>query len=253
MPNKFKNDKTGGWDNTTLSKRQYLFQKYAPAGGIYDPFQAIEWLKNHNTGEENQYYAAYFGLPNNVPGMTPGAQTEWDELIEQNKIDQGERISDFIGTTPRMDYNIQVLGDSLHLGQIYRNYDRFKQEHPNIPEKTTVKKMYKLSKQIMDNPNKWQQAEDFSFQSNSDYNTTGEYNPLGMLSKFGIKWDPKEKALFVHDTYDFPEWTYKMGLMLRRPQELKIRGKIGFDPKKGSKMLRNNLKGFYTTPKGIYE
>jgi hypothetical protein len=65
-----------------------------------------------------------------------------------------------------------------------------------------------------------------------------------MLEDFGAKWVPEEGALYMHDTYDFSNAArWATGIPIR-PKEMKIRGRIGFDPKKGSFLLRDDLKNF---------
>ena len=71
-------------------------------------------------------------------------------------------------------------------------------------------------------------------------------SPLGMLANFGMMWNPEEGAIYVHDTYDFPK--FSRNFVGDRPKEMKIRGRINFDPKKGSKLLRNDLESFYDYP-----
>lgn len=66
-----------------------------------------------------------------------------------------------------------------------------------------------------------------------------EYDPLGMLGRYGMKWVPEDNALYVHDTYDFPWYAKIAGKLKDRPREMKIRSKIKFDPKKGAKLFRN--------------
>ena len=69
---------------------------------------------------------------------------------------------------------------------------------------------------------------------------------LGMLANFGMMWNPEEGVIYVHDTYDFPK--FSRNFVGDRPKEMKIRGRINFDPKKGSKLLRNDLESFYDYP-----
>ena len=60
-----------------------------------------------------------------------------------------------------------------------------------------------------------------------------------MLANFGMKWVPEENALYMHDTYDFPEIVHKRTEIPVRPREMKIRSRISFDPTKGSWLLRS--------------
>lgn len=243
----------GGYSPDTLKERERLFKQWDPSGG-YDIFNWVlsKIFKNHEGGEENEYYRAYLGLTNNVPKMNPKAKTSWDDKIEKQKKDNNIPTSDFYGTTPRMDLAIQALADTANLGKLVRNYDKYKQNNPELVSKDMVKKVYKNSKQLLDNPNEWQQMDaDRAFIIT---NPSGEieYNPLGMLAKFGMMWDPKNKQLRMHDTYDFTNLARFATNIPNRPKEMKIRGIIGFDPEKGSVLLRNNLKN-YKLPSSIYE
>ena len=92
----------------------------------------------------------------------------------------------------------------------------------------------------MDNPGKWQQMfSDENIVKRTSVEDDGEINPLGMLAHYGMKWVPEENALYVHDTYDFPWYARWAGKIKERPKEMKIRSKIEFNPKKGSKLLRS--------------
>ena len=52
-------------------------------------------------------------------------------------------------------------------------------------------------------------------------------------------YDIDSKTIEVHDTYDFPKFYTKLGIVPERPKEMKIRGKINFDPSKGAKIFRD--------------
>ena len=223
----------GGYDESTYAKRKRDLHRWTPAAGLYDPFQLI--FNNANTGEENEYYKTYLGFESAVPLMTSGSETEWDAQIESEKKNNGEQPSEFYGTTPRMDHHLQAAADTLNLGKMVRG------EMPLINglSQDVAEMAYEQAKQVMDNPGEWQQMEDYVIQTNPEFDETYENNPLGMLDQYGMKWDPESGKLFIHDTYDFPEWAYKIGFMQKRPREMKIRGTIKFDPKKGSLLLRD--------------
>lgn len=242
----------GGYTPESREKRETRYLRYDPAGGLGPITQGLYMIMggNKSRGEENEYWKAYLGLNNAVPKMNPKAKTSWDDKIEAEKIANGELPSDFYGTTPRMDLNIQALADTLNTGKIYRDYDKYKIEHPKLPSKRVIEKIYKTGKRVLENPNQWQQVngDNTSIKRELDP-VTNEMSPLGMLSNFGMMWNPDEKALYVHDTYDFPKWTRT--LVGDRPKEMKIRGRINFDPKKGSKLLRNDMSEFNDYPDAI--
>jgi hypothetical protein len=70
-----------------------------------------------------------------------------------------------------------------------------------------------------------------------------------MLANFGMMWNPNNQTIHVHDTYDFTPIEER--IVGKRPREMKIRGIINFNPIKGSKLLRDNLKNFNNYPKPI--
>lgn len=234
----------GGWPEDTLKQRKRRYGRYDPVGGLgADQLLYMFFGGNHSSGEENEYWKAYLGLDNNVPKMSPNAKTSWDDTIEKQKIESGELPSDFYGTTPRMDLTIQAVADTLNTGKILRNYDDYKKKHKDLPSKKTVERIYNTGKRILENPNTWQQVDgdNNAIKKKLDI-VTNESNPIGMLANFGMMWNPEEGALYMHDTYDFPDWAAP--LVGDRPKEMKIRSKIGFDPKKGSVLLRDELKQF---------
>ena len=242
----------GGWSEESAEQRVRRYKRYDPTGGLGPITQGLYVLAGGNKakGEENEYWKAYLGLKNNVPKMNPNAKTSWDDKIEAEKLANGEMASDFYGTTPRMDLNIQAVADTLNTGKIYRNYEKYKKKHPDLPSKRTIKRMYETGKKILENPNTWQQVEgDNVGVKNKLELSTNEQSPLGMLADFGMMWDPKKGALYMHDTYDFPKFSETF--VGDRPKEMKIRSKIEFDPKKGSKLLRDDLSGFYDYPEPI--
>lgn len=233
----------GGYSEEQLNTNKQLHKQWDPTGG----YNILGWIFSKNwgngaKGEENEYYKAYLGLPNKVPGLKPGSETEWDDYIEKQKKDNGELASDFYGTTPRMDENIQVIADTLNLGNIYRNYDKY--SNIGLPSKEYIKGIYDQGKKLMDNPGKWVQIEEAKAIKQKYDKELEESDPLGMLASFGAKWNPEDNTIQVHDTYDFSQLARWATGIPERPREMKIRSKIQFDPKKGSKLLRNDLEQF---------
>lgn len=243
----------GGYSDDTKNSRLRKYRKYDPTGGL-GVTQLLYMLLggNQSRGEENEYWKAYLGLNNNVPKMNSNAKTSWDDAVEAEKIANGKSPSDFYGTTPRMDLNIQAIADTLNTGKIYRDYDTYKKNNPELPKKWVIEEMYETGKRVLENPNTWQQVDgdDTGIKRGLEL-STNESNPLGMLANFGMMWNPEEKAIYMHDTYDFPIWSRLF--VGNRPKEMKIRSKINFDPKKGSKLLRNNMEGFSDYPEPISE
>lgn len=243
----------GGYTKESIKKRRVIHRIYDPAGGLGIISQGAYILSggNQSEGEENEYWKAYLGLSNAVPKMNPKAKTSWDDKIEKQKIEKGEMPSDFYGTTPRMDLNIQSIADTLNTGKIYREYDKYKSKYPELPSKSTIKDIYETGKKVLENPNTWQQIDGDNAVIKKQLEDTNEMNPLGMLANFGMMWKPEEKAIYMHDTYDFP--TFSRLFVGNRPKEMKIRSRINFDPRKGSKLLRNNMRDFYNYPEPLVD
>ena len=245
----------GGYKNDPieLSLRRYSAATHDPVGG-FDLFNALNsWFGKGNTrkGEENEFFRAYLGLENNVPKMSADAKTEWDDAVEKKKIDAGKLSSDFYNTTPRMNQMIEVLADTLNTGDIVRNYRKYKQQNPDIAPKEVFKLLYRQGKEVLNNPNKWiqvgEEVEDYRTGRGTQLRVvdkkdpnTNESMPLGMFGKFGMKWNPEESAIYVHDTYDFPYHITAFSSIPVRPKEMKIRGRIPYKPEEGSSLLRNN-------------
>lgn len=223
----------GGYDKSTQEERINVFNQYDPTAGFFQFWNAIGTNNNNEAkGEENEYWKAYLGLNNAVPKMNPNAKTEWDDQVEAEKVKNGEMPSDFYGTTPRMDYAIQAMADTMNLRK-------------RVEETGSWQNAYEKAKDIMEHPGEWREINGEALTPfwNPDKKQLKENFPLGMLRNFGIKWDPETGKLYVHDTYDFDDWVHTFGNLAthpipRRPKEMKIRGAVGFDPKKGAQYYR---------------
>lgn len=244
---KFEN---GGYTEESKNQRKNMLRLWDPTGG-YNAFNYVTsfLLKNGANGEENEYYKEYLGFPSKVPKMNSNAYTEWDKQIEEEKKKNNQPASEFYGTTPRMDWGIQALADTLNLGKIVRNYDKYKDK--KLPSKERVMEIYKKSKELLDNPNKWIQMNGNKTMYNKTNPELNESNPIGMLQYFGLKWNPKDQTLHMHDTYDFSDLARFVTRIPQRPREMKIRSKIKFNPKQGSMLLRNDLENYNNLPKSV--
>lgn len=234
---KIKKDDSG-FTKSQLKKNEQVHKKFDPTSGI-GPLSYLGNILlggNQASGEEDQYWRAYLGLSNKLPIANRRDLTEWDYSDEKNN----NKHSDFYGITPKMKYYIQAMADSTNLGKLVRS------GHGQYND------MYQFSKRLLNNPGVWQQANDEDFNDWAKRGTAlqnqGEWNPLGMLAKFGAKWDPEQQRIFVHDTYDFP-W-YTKSQIPKRPNEMKIRGSEWFSPYIGSDFFRNN-QDVNLTPKSI--
>lgn len=230
----------GGYTDEQLNKNYQIWKTYDPTGGLnFFNYIASQNSGNLARGEENEYWKEYLGLNSAVPLMNSNAYTEWDKQIEAQKTQNGELTSDFYGTTPRMDYNIQALADTLMLGNMVRNYEKYDKMY-DLPHIETITQAYEQAKNILNNPNQWTFVDGEIPIGGYRYDSkTSETNPLGMLSHFGMKWVPEENALYMHDTYDFPNKVYTFTDIPVRPREMKIRSRINFDPIRGSWLLRS--------------
>lgn len=235
----------GGY-TTPVEEREYINRSWDPTTGF--DLAGASYSNQHGNlsrGDENEYWRAYLGLENNIPAMNPEAKTAWDDAVEAKKVAKGKQPSDFYGTTPRMDQMIQVIADTLNTGNLLRNYDEVKKAHPELASKKVIQNLYDQGKAVMENPDSWVQIREPDRGQLYLYDRvdpeTGELAPLGMLADFGMMWSPSEGALRVHDTYDFPRYVTAFSNIPRRPKEMKIRGKIAYDPKRGSILLRDGL------------
>lgn len=228
----------GGYSDKSEWYRELRHSRLDPAGGL--GIDQLLYLSNQSKGEEDQYWRAYLGLDNDVPKMNPSSKTEWDDEVEAEKIANGELPSDFYGTTNNMDLYIQAMADTTTTGKIVRNYDEFKKVNPTLSPKSEIEAMYRSGKAMMDNPNKWTQVGEVKGSAQLDIErkiNNGEEYPLGMLASFGAKWIPEENTIHIHDTYDFPWYSRILGRIPKRPKEMKIRGKVKYNPKKQAKLF----------------
>ena len=214
----------GGWTEDEIKNNKYVHKTYDPTSSI-DPVSFVlnRYLGgNLAKGEEDQYWRAYLGLPNMLPKASNSDLTKWD-LSEYKKYAKDNK-PDYYGITDRMRWYVQAIGDTLNLS-------KFSKKYPN----SMYPQMYKFSKQLLDNPFKWQQADDAytNFKNvYSEQSQINEYNPLGMLAKFGAMWDPNKRRIQIHDEYDFPNYT-KISIPKRR-NKMFIRGSAYLNPLVGS-------------------
>ena len=232
------NSEDGGY-TTPWDSRFQVFQKRDPTMR-FSPEALLFSNMLSNEGEENSYWYTYLGLGNKVPKMQDASLTKRDLIEEKQKVEKGQPTADFFGTTPRMDLSIQALADTLMLGKISRDYDKYSKQYKNLPSAKTINNAYKRAKNILNSPDKWVlvNGDEHIIRENPE----GEYerNPLGMLRRFHVLWDPEEGELRMQDIYDFPWYARLFGTIPQRPREMKIRGSINFDPNKGSIILRDS-------------
>ena len=106
------NPTNGEWEKKNLERRERIQQRYDPSYRFETQPIAMMTGGNKARGEEDQYWRAYLGLENDLPTMSPDAQTEWDYTIEKQKKERGEPLSDFYGITPRISANIEAMLDT---------------------------------------------------------------------------------------------------------------------------------------------
>jgi hypothetical protein len=235
-------EEEGGYPIESINKREWAYEMYDPSGGL--DFSAVAG-RNYDggaRGEEDQYWRAYLGLRNDIPKMKPSSKTEWDDQIEAQKAKEGLLPSEFYGTTNAMDLMIQAMADTTTTGQIVRNYEAFKRLNPNLAPKKNIEAVYNSGKDMMDNPGKWTQVGETKENSQLDIDDRmidNEQFPLGMLAAFGAKWIPEENTIHIHDTYDFPTFKRKIARIPDRPREMKIRGKVKYNPKNRAKIFNS--------------
>lgn len=78
----------GGY-TTSTAQREAISLRWTPtvdvgiSGWIHSLLR-----RNRCHSELNEYWRAYLGLDNQVPGMNPAAKTEWDDAVEHDKAAQ---------------------------------------------------------------------------------------------------------------------------------------------------------------------
>ena len=226
---KIKNIYNSGGPVYTTEQAWRVYNSYDPSGGFnYSGISTSE--KDHAKGEEDQYWKAYLGLPNNVPKMSSDARipiSTKEDIEARRRMDE---TSEYFGTTKKIE----------------------------LPEKSIIDNMYKISKEVLENPNEWTPIKEdgrdqFIIQDKMENN---ELYPLGMLGDFNMMWVPESNSLYVQDTYDFPGWvrlaSSLVGPKLKdRDKTMRIRSRISFNPRNGSYLLRDNMKNYYKMAKGI--
>ena len=258
-----KHQSGGGFKRGNNFTNKQIYNKLNPGGG-FDIISYLFWnndFKNRDgntprkgagnvaTPDEEAYWKKYLNLnEKTIPQMDKSAKTSWDDS-EENKL---KIKSTFVGTTPEIDKRIQAIIDTTNTGKIIRNYDHYKTKVPNLPDKDKINKIYKFGKMVLDNPykedgsHKWHQAnEELSIKDIEETKDHSWGSGLGALQNFGIRWDPKTRTGYVHDTYDFPIKLFFGTVNTNdyipiRNSILKIRGKVKL-PKEGSYLLRNDL------------
>ncbi len=215
------NPSDGGWNDkgwNGMKRRERLHDRYDPSYRFDTQPLAMISGGNKARGEEDQYWRAYLGLKNDLPTMPIDAQTEWDYTVEKQKENTNMPPSDFYGITPRMSANIEAMLDTLNF-------------------------LYNQAIKILNNPEKWHKVNfDTAPIIKEDRNYVNEYreeNPLGMFRNAGVKYSNKDSSIYVQDTYDFPSFLRFISGIPERPREMKIRGKIDYNPLDGSFLLKN--------------
>ncbi len=179
------------------------------------------------SADQEAYWAKYTG--HDVPEL-PNTKTRFE--FDSGDLEKNE----YVGTLPSMDRRVQALVDTLNLGKINRNYKKSKELNPELPSRRKIRQIYETGKYIMEHPNEWHEVKENKSIKKDEKGTSG----LGALQRFGVRWNDKTNTVDYHDTYDFP-W-YLSGYIPPRERTLRIRGTVNMDPKKGSKLLRDNMK-----------
>lgn len=229
-------------EDTPEYRRQLLYNRHNPSGNEFTA--VVDYIGNASkvrgknisgTPEEEAFYANYLGLPQDLVKATNYRRPDGKDNSLKN--------AEFVTTTPSMDLRIQGMADTLNLGKLSRmspsNYKKLQEQHPTLLEQKEIVNSYKFSKDLLDHPNVPKQAhEDLSpkkQRSSDGTNLTG----LGALRYFGMQWDDKNQKLYGWDTYNFDWWQRLLGNMPDRKNSLEIRTVIPFNPKQGSKLLRD--------------
>lgn len=203
--------------------------------------------KDKATPVEEAYFKHYLNLDRDKE-LVPETKSKinWDKNNESN--------SEYVGIPQPVARRVQAIADTLNTGKIYREYDKYKAMNPDLPTKDRVGEIYKFGKTLLES-NKGEQANELMSvklierPNHIQSTATG----LEILGNFGLKWDKNNNTLKVYDTYDFPSWATGKRRIPERKQSLRIREDIKFEPKKGSYLLRDNMKKYHEDESKYYE
>ena len=136
--------------------------------------------------------------------------------------------------------------DTLNVGKILRNYDKYIEKCPELPSKSRLEKIYKTGKEVLESgePKVVNEGLTVKYIERPDKNqhfATG----LDLFGNFTIQWDKDNNTIKVNDTYDFPSIVTGKYTIPKRKKSLEIREDIKFNPKVGSYLLRDNMKNYY--------
>lgn len=205
--------------------------------------------KEMATPVEEAYFKHYLNLGRNKE-LVPDTQSR----INWDKDNAGD--SEYVGIPQPVARRVQAIADTLNTGKIYREYNKYQKTNPNLPSKGRIGEIYEFGKKLLTS-NKGEQAnESMSVKSIKRPNHI-QSNATGLEifgeGGFGIKWDKSSKVLKIYDTYDFPEKFIGEHKIPQRKRPLRIREDIKFDPKKGSYLLRDNMKNYYEDESKYYK
>lgn len=265
--NKIKSKQLGGilkcqeGDKVTQSQAERAYNFINPADGfIAAPYYSTLPLysrfnkyipprpeKDKATPVEEAYFRHYLNLDRDKE-LVPDTQSR----INWDKDNAGG--SEYVGIPQPVARRVQAIADTLNNGKIYREYDKYKSMNPDLPTQDKIGEIYKFGKTLLES-NKGEQAnESMSVKpikrpNHIQSNATG----LEILGDFGLRWDKDNNILKVYDTYDFPSWATGKRRIPERKRPLRIREDIKFDPKKGSYLLRDNMKNYHEDESKYYE
>lgn len=162
------------------------------------------------------------------------------------RFDDDGDDAQYVGLPQEQAILIQSLLDKEYMNNMLDEAYKDADEKSKRKIRDYKKVLDKLNKNIFENPGKWilvnEGVSPFREEVYGDnFEKVNEASGLGALKNFSVRWDPDAGMLDVKDDYDFSRKKIAEDIIPERDVPLRIRGRIKYDPKKGS-VLRNNDK-----------
>lgn len=203
--------------------------------------------KETATPVEEAYWKHYLNLGRDKE-LIPNTKSRinWDKENGDN--------SEYVGIPQPVARRVQAIADTLNVGKIVRDYSKYKEQYPELPNKSMMEKIYNLGKELLTSGKAVQANENMTVKDiNRKGRTQQRATGLEILGKFGLKWDKDNNTIKLYDTYDFPSKYVGKYSIPEREKVLRIREDIKFNPKQGSFLLRNNMENYYTDEDKYYQ
>lgn len=160
--------------------------------------------------------------------------------------DKNPKNAEYVGIPQPVARRVQSMVDTLNVGKILRNYDKYIEKYPELPSKSRLEKIYKTGKEVLESGEPKVVNEGLTVKYIERPNKNQRWaTGLDLFGNFTIQWDKENNTIKVNDTYDFPSIVTGKYTIPKREKALEIREDIKFNPKIGSYLLRDNMKNYY--------